>query len=147
MADSDFEVTPWEVTGQVDYQKLIKKFGTEPMTDDLKKRIEKVTDQPMHFMLRRDVFFTHRDMNWILDEYEKGNKFYLYTGRGPSENVHIGHLVPWVFTKYLQDAFDVKLLFQITDDEKFLFKENMELEDTYHFAIENILDITLSNGK
>lgn len=34
---------------------------------------------------------------------EKGEKFYLYTGRGPSsEALHMGHLVPFMFTKWLQ---------------------------------------------
>ena len=49
-----------------------------------------------HFMLRRGIFFSHREMNRILEDYEKGNEFFLYTGRGPSGHTHIGHLVPWV---------------------------------------------------
>lgn len=141
MTNEDFNVTPWEVTGKVDYQKLIEKFGTSPINQEILDRIRSITGQKLHFMLRRGVFFTHRDINWVLDEYEKGNKFYLYTGRGPSENVHIGHLVPWVFTKWLQDVFDVKLIFQVTDDEKFLFKEKLSLEDTYNYGLENALDI------
>ena len=60
-----------------------------------------------HFMLRRGIFFSHREMNRILEDYEKGNDFFLYTGRGPSGHTHIGHLVPWVFAKWLQDKFDV----------------------------------------
>ena len=60
---------------------------------------------------------------WLLDEYEKGNKFFLYTGRGPSGPVHVGHLGTWMFTKWLQDAFDVELWFQFTDDEKFWFNK------------------------
>lgn len=40
-------------------------------------------------------------MDSILDSYEKGEKFFLYTGRGPSsKSMHIGHLVPFIFTKY-----------------------------------------------
>lgn len=35
-----------------------------------------------------------------MDQYEKGEKFYLYTGRGPSsEALHLGHLIPFMFTK------------------------------------------------
>ncbi|OLS22624.1 MAG: Tryptophan--tRNA ligase [Candidatus Heimdallarchaeota archaeon LC_3] len=140
MTENGFSVTPWDVQGDVNYDKLIKEFGTEPITDPLIERIKKHTGD-LHFMLRRKTFFTHRDMNWLLDEYEKGNKFYLYTGRGPSEHVHLGHIVPWFFTKWLQEKFDVKLIFQLTDDEKFLFKEKLELKDTYNYAIENALDI------
>ena len=43
-----------------------------------------------------------RDLNEVLDAYEKGDKFYLYTGRGPSsEALHLGHLIPFMFTKYV----------------------------------------------
>jgi hypothetical protein len=38
----------------------------------------------------------------ILDAVEKGQPFYLYTGRGPSsEAMHLGHLIPFIFTKYV----------------------------------------------
>jgi len=136
----EYLVTPWEVKGNVDYDKLIKDFGTEKIDEKLLKRIEKHTGELHHF-LRRKIFFSHRDMNWILDEYEKDNKFYLYTGRAPSGPVHIGHLIPWILCKWLQDKFKVNFLFQIPDEEKFLFKDNLTLEDTKKWAYDNILDI------
>jgi tryptophanyl-tRNA synthetase len=80
-------------------------------------------------------------MNWILDEYEKGNKFFLYTGRAPSGPVHMGHLVPWIFTKWLQEKFDVELWFQFPDEEKFLFKDELTLKDTEKWTKENAYDI------
>ncbi len=135
-----FKVTPYEVQGNVDYERLIKEFGLSKIDKKLLERIKKHTGE-LHFMLRRGVFFAHRDMNWLLDEYEKGNKFFLYTGRGPSGKVHLGHLFPWVFTKWLQDKFGVELLFQMTDDEKFLFKENLSLEEANKIAYENALDV------
>jgi tryptophanyl-tRNA synthetase len=39
-----------------------------------------------------------------------------------SEALHLGHLVPFHFTQWLQQAFGVPLVIQLTDDEKFLFK-------------------------
>ena len=140
MAKEGFVVTPWEVRGEIDYDKLIKQFGISPIDENLLARIKKHTKE-LHFMLRRKIFFAHRDLDWLLDEYEKGNEFYLYTGRGPSGHTHLGHLIPWIFTKWLQDKFGAKLYFQITDDEKFLFKRELELEDTKRFSYENILDI------
>ncbi len=42
----------------------------------------------------------------VLLQVEKGNKFFLYTGRGPSsEAMHLGHLIPFLFTKWLQEVF------------------------------------------
>ena len=139
MSPDDFIVTPWRVEGDIDYEKLIKRFGTEKISNQLLERIKKATGED-HFMLRRGIFFSHRDMNKILDEYEKGNKFFLYTGRGPSGHTHIGHLVPWIFAKWLQEKFDVSMYFQLTDDEKFFTKQDLKLEDTKKFAYENALD-------
>lgn len=136
----DFVVTPWEVKGEIDYARLIEKFGTQPITPQILKRIEKQAGSLHHF-LRRGIFFSHRDLDNYLTEYEKGNKVYLYTGRAPSGPVHIGHLIPWIFAKYLQDAFDAPMLFQIPDEEKFLFKEELTQGDTKKWTSDNILDI------
>ena len=92
-------VTPWEVKGNIDYDKLITEFGTQKVDDALKERLKKLTGD--HYMIRRNIFFSHRDLNWLLNEYEKGNKFYIYTGRAPSGPVHLGHLIPWMYCKYL----------------------------------------------
>lgn len=139
MSADDFIVTPWHVEGDIDYDKLIKQFGTEKISSELLERIKRITGDD-HFMLRRGIFFSHRELNRILDEYEKGNKFFLYTGRGPSGHTHIGHLVPWMFAKWLQEKFDVNMYFQLTDDEKFYSKPNLTLKDTKKFAYENALD-------
>ena len=139
MSADEFIVTPWHVEGDIDYDKLIEKFGTQKISPKLREKIKSMTDED-HFMLRRGIFFSHREMDRILEDYEKGNEFFLYTGRGPSGHTHIGHLVPWVFAKWLQDKFDVNLYFQLTDDEKFYSKTNLTLEETKKFAYENALD-------
>ncbi len=137
---NNFTVTPWEVEGNVDYNKLIQKFGTSAITNELLEKVKSITGE-VHPFLKNRYFFSHRDLDWIINEYQKGNKFYLYTGRGPSGLIHLGHLMPWLFTKYLQDKFDVKLIFQITDDEKFLFNDNIDMKTINKFTLENILDV------
>jgi tryptophanyl-tRNA synthetase len=138
--NNNFTITPWEVAGDIDYSKLIEKFGTFAINQEIIEKIEEITGE-VHSFLKNKYFFSHRDLGWILDEYQKGNKFYLYTGRGPSGPIHLGHLMPWLFTKYLQDKFDVKLIFQITDDEKFLFSDNKDLKTINKITFENVLDI------
>ena len=139
MSSDEFVVTPWHVEGDIDYDKLIKQFGTQKISNDLLLKLQKITGED-HFMLRRGVFFSHRDLNLILENYEKGKDFFLYTGRGPSGHTHIGHLVPWVFAKWLQDKFNVNMYFQLTDDEKFFAKQDLSLDQTTNFAFENALD-------
>jgi len=138
------KVTPWEVEAEdgIDYDKLIKQFGCQPITQDLIERMERLTGKRAHRFLRRGLFFSHRDLKELLDAYEKGEPFYIYTGRGPSsESLHLGHLVPFLFTKWLQEAFDVPLVIELTDDEKFLFKQDLGYDEARRLAWENAKDI------
>ena len=43
--------------------------------------------------------------------------------------------------RWLQEVFDVPLVVQLTDDEKFLFKHELKVEQTYEFAKRNARDI------
>jgi len=138
--NEEMVVTPWEVSGKIDYDKLVREFGTQPITPELLEHIQKHTGT-IHPQLQRRIFFSHRDLDWILQRYEAGEKFVLYTGRGPSGPVHIGHLVPWIFTKYLQNKFDAQLYFQMTDDEKFLYHDEFSLDEPQKWAYENALDL------
>jgi tryptophanyl-tRNA synthetase len=138
--ENEMVVTPWEVRGKVDYERLIREFGTQPLSEDLLKKLAKYTDA-LHLQIQRRIFFSHRDLDTVLDLYEKGIKFVLYTGRGPSGPVHIGHLVPWIFTLHLQEKFKTRLYFQLTDDEKFLIDDKVTLNDTQKYAYENALDL------
>jgi tryptophanyl-tRNA synthetase len=139
-SNEEMVVTPWEVSGKIDYDKLIKEFGTQPLTPEILELIQRLAGD-LHLQLRRRIFFSHRDLDWILRGFEAGEKFVLYTGRGPSGPVHIGHLAPWMFTKYLQDKFDSKLYFQITDDERFLYHDDFAFADTQKWSYENALDL------
>ncbi len=136
-------VTPWEVSGDLEdriYIKLIEKFGTQALSQHLIEKFRKLTGE-IHPLIKSQYFFSHRDLDWLLTKYEHGDPFYLYTGRGPSGFIHIGHILPWLFTKYLQDKFGSKLLFQFTDDEKFLYNQQATRETISKYTSENILDI------
>ncbi|KAJ0173799.1 hypothetical protein K1T71_010948 [Dendrolimus kikuchii] len=143
--DDDDIVDPWNVAGKsetgIDYDKLIKRFGSQKIDNELIAKFEKVTGKKAHHFLRRGIFFSHRDLHTILNMFEAGKKFYLYTGRGPSsESMHIGHMIPFMFTKWLQEVFDVPLIIQLTDDEKALWKD-IKVEDARQMAYNNAKDI------
>ncbi len=133
------KVTPYEVEGKIDYDRLINEFGIKKLTKSDLDRIKRIAGE-LHPYLRRGIFFAQRDLKWCIDEYEKKNKFFLYTGCGPSGPIHLGHLSIWLFTKWLQEKFDVELWFQFTDDEKFLFK-NKSYEEIQKWTHENMLDV------
>lgn len=134
------KVTPWEVEGKIDYNRLIKEFGTSALTPEIVSKLEKLAGGS-HMFLRRGFVFSHRDMDLILKDHESGKGFFLYTGRGPSGAMHIGHLAPLVFTKWLQDKFKANLYIEITDDEKFMQKPQLSYEQVQKQADADILDI------
>ena len=71
MGDDDTQVvTPWEVeAGEegIDYDKLIRDFGSTPIEEDILIRMEKLTGKKVHPWLKRGIFFSHRDLGNILD--------------------------------------------------------------------------------
>lgn len=129
-------VTPYEVSGEMDYEKLIKKFGTTKISKEIYEKISKC-----HPVVRRGLYFSHRDFDKWLKNYEEGKRISVITGRGPSEKMHIGHLVQFILAKSLQDNFGCEVFIPISDDEKFYVKEGLNQEDSIKFAKENILDI------
>lgn len=137
-------VTPWEITGKVDYNKIIKEFGVNYLDESIKNKIKEISEKkgiPYHIYLKRELFFAHRDFNKAIELYEKGKPFFLYTGRAPGGSMHIGHLIPFLFTKYLQDIFDCNLYIQIPDDEKFLFKKDLTKEKIEEMCKSDLEDI------
>lgn len=137
--ENGFEVTPWDVEGNVNYSKLIDKFGTEKISDTLLDNIRKQAGED-HLYLRRGFFFSHRDMEKVLKDYKSGDGFFLYTGVGPSGPMHIGHIISFYFSKWLQDRFDVNLYIQVTDDER-VWTGDGGLEEIDRNAEQNIKDI------
>ncbi|KAI1759844.1 tryptophanyl-tRNA synthetase [Hypoxylon sp. FL1150] len=144
-------VDPWNVSGEVgedgkvkpiDYKKLVEEFGTKLIDQEMLDRFERVTGHKPHRFLRRQIVFSERDLGVILDRYEKGEPFFLYTGRGPSsDSMHVGHTQIFDFCKWLQDVFDVPFVIMLTDDEKFLFKEKITVEDVMGYTRTNCQDI------
>jgi tryptophanyl-tRNA synthetase len=136
----EFVVTPWEVRGRVDYDKLLRHFGAKPLTPGEVALLEKYAGE-VHPLIKRGFFYAHRDFDAILKWHGEGRPWALYTGRGPSGPVHIGHMVPWILLKWFSDRFGLEVYFQLTDDEKFFDDPEMKLEEATSWAYENALDV------
>ncbi|MBY6293826.1 tryptophan--tRNA ligase [Nanohaloarchaea archaeon H01] len=139
MVDEEFDVTPFDVEGQVDYDRLVDKFGTEEIDEDLKQRFFDLAGGE-NLYVERDFVYSHRDFDKALDEFEDGEDFFLYTGVGPSGKMHIGHIISFYFTKWLQDRFDVNVYIQVTDDEKY-WDRDVSDEEIDRYAQDNIREI------
>ena len=86
MSKEDTKVTPWEVSGKINYGKLIKEFGVSPL-----KSLPKIFNE--NILFRRNVIFAHRDFGRILNAVKNKKKFVMMTGLMPSGKFHMGHML------------------------------------------------------
>ncbi len=77
MVKKNSELTPWESSGDIDYAKLIKKFGVSPI-----KELPGVFNENLLF--RRKVIFAHRDIQRILEAVKNKKPFVMMTGLMPT---------------------------------------------------------------
>ncbi|MDP3758212.1 MAG: tryptophan--tRNA ligase, partial [Candidatus Daviesbacteria bacterium] len=77
---------PWEVSGDINYTKLIKEFGLSPL-----KELPKIFNEETAY--RRKIIFAHRDIQKILEAINNKKKFVMMTGLMPTGICHLGHLM------------------------------------------------------
>ncbi|MFT4890534.1 MAG: tryptophanyl-tRNA synthetase [Halobacteriales archaeon] len=127
-------VTPYDVAGEIDYEKLLDRFGADRLTDAQVRRF------PDHPLVRRGVFYAGRDVDRYLAAAEAGERHSIVTGRGPSGPMHLGHVLPFYFAKRLQAATGAHVYVPLSDDEKFLAKD-MGLEAIAEYTRDNLRDL------
>ncbi|MEM0093395.1 MAG: tryptophan--tRNA ligase [Thermofilum sp.] len=138
---SGYTLTPWEAKGRIDYDKLIEEFGVERLEDRHFEILQELAGE-LHPLLRRRFFFAHRDLDHVLADYQSGKGFFLYTGRAPSKSpMHIGHIIPFIITRWFQEKFEVNVYIEIPDEEKFLAKKADSLDEVAPYAEKDILNI------
>ena len=133
---SENTVTPDEVAGEVDYGKPLDRFGADALTDDHLSRFP----QPPHPLLRRGSYYAGRDVDRLLDTIEGDERCSIVTGVGPSGPLHIGHAVTFYFAKWLQAATGAVVYVPLSDDEKYLSRDQ-SLAETRDHTREKLRDL------
>ncbi|MBS3174283.1 tryptophan--tRNA ligase [Candidatus Woesearchaeota archaeon] len=124
-------VTPWEVKGKIDYDKLIKEFGMSYMP----KELPKIFNEELLF--RREIVYGHRNFNLILDCIKNKKQFAMMTGLMPSGKMHIGHaMVARQFIFY--QSLGAKVYITVADIEAYNTR-NPDMEELKKVAIEEYL--------
>lgn len=113
----EFTVTPYTVEGDVDYEKLLARFGAARLTD------EQIARFPDHPMLRRRVYYAGRDIDRYLAAAEAGETHSIVTGVGPSGPMHLGHVLVFYLARRLQRATGAHVYIPLSDDEKYYTKD------------------------
>jgi tryptophanyl-tRNA synthetase len=138
----EFVVTPYEVKGRIDYERLREQFGTQPVTPELLAKLHHIAGGELPPALARGIYYSHRDLPELLDGFAHGTPFFLYSGRGPSGPLHTSHLLQFQLCQWFQKRLGVPMYIQITDDEKFWSsKSGISREETAHWGLENLIDI------
>ncbi len=123
-------VTPWEVKGNIDYDKLIKEFG-----------LQRLNDLPKEFMklplFRRGIVFAHRDFKQILEAIEQKKSFGMLTGLMPSGKFHFGHKLV-VDQILFYHSLGAKIYITVADVEAYNTR-NMNLSELREIAVKEYL--------
>ena len=119
------KVDPW-TTGKIDYQKLINEFGS--LINELWRASSSPWERAASAACTASCGATSssRTATWR----RSTSKADAAGSKGPSTSTRArpssapcpGHLLPFMMTQWLQEAADVPLVVQMTDDEKFLWK-------------------------
>ena len=131
----EFTVTPNAVDGEVDYRKLLDRFGADELTDDQLDRFP----APPHPLLRRGIYYAGRDVDRLLAAVETDERVSIVTGVGPSGPMHLGHVFAFYFAQWLQAETGAHVTIPLSDDEKFLSKDQTGAE-TRAYTRENLRD-------
>ena len=124
------KVNPYEVSGDIDYEKLIKQFGVSKITPALLKKLGND-----NLLVRRGGVYAHRDLNRILS-----GKFAIVSGRGPSSRMHLGHLAMFRIVRDIQKRTGCFVFIPFSDDEKMLVMDH-DYDSVRKAAVENAKDI------
>lgn len=89
-----------EFSLSADSRKFLDESGASEVDANLIERLERLTGAKAHHFVRRQVVFAQRQLDEILNSYERGEPFVIFTGRGPSStSMHVGHALPFELAK------------------------------------------------
>lgn len=128
---------PWEISGEVNYKKLVKEFGITPL-QELSGPFKK------ELLFRRGIIFAHRDVQGVLDRAKKKKPFVMMTGLMPTGKFHIGHMMlarQFVFWQSL----GAKIYIAVADLEAY-HARGQSLEESRTIAMESYIPSYIAMG-
>lgn len=129
--------SPWEMKGEINYDKLIKDFGLSPL-----KQLPEVFNKELLF--RRKIIFAHRDIQRILEAARDKKKFVMMTGLMPTGKFHIGHAILAKQFLFYQNL-GAKIYIAVADLEAYNTR-GQSLEQSRKIAIEEYITNYIALG-
>jgi tryptophanyl-tRNA synthetase len=122
---------PWEVSGKINYNKLIKEFGISPLNE-----LPEIFNKEILF--KRKIIFGHRDIQRILEAIKNKKKFVMMTGLMPTGKFHLGHMIIAKQMVFYQNL-GAKIYIAVADIEAYNAR-GQSLEDSKKIAEDYILN-------
>src|SRR4030042_4246511 len=127
---------PWEVKGDINYEKLVKEFGIS--------LIHSIKEFDKDILFKRKLIFAHRDIQRILESIKSKKKFVMMTGLMPSGKFHIGHML-LAQQMILYQKLGAKLYIAVADLEAYGAR-GQSLEESRKIAVEQYITNYLALG-
>jgi tryptophanyl-tRNA synthetase len=137
MTEEKMVVTPWEVKGKIDYDKLVKEFGISKI-----KELPDIFNTEIFF--RRGIVFAHRDIQKILEAIQNKKPFIMMTGLMPTGKMHIGHMILAQQMIFYQ-KLGAKVYIAVADIEAYNAR-NQSLEESRKIALEEYIQNYIALG-
>lgn len=137
MATKEFKITPWEVEGKIDYEKIAREFGISQMRElpDIFNR---------NVLFRRRIVFAHRDFQRILESIKSRKPFVMMTGLMPTGKFHIGHMLLAQQIIFYQNI-GAKIYLAVADIEAY-HARSQSLEESRKIAIDQYITNYIALG-
>ena len=123
-------VTPWGVSGFIDYDRLMREFGIKPIG-----KLPEIFNENVLF--RRKIVFAHRDFDKILDCIKNKKRFVMMTGLMPSGKFHLGHMLLALQMVFYQ-KLGAKIYIAVADLEAYSARQQ-SLEEMRKIAVDQYL--------
>lgn len=131
------KVTPWEVSGEINYEKLIKEFGVSSL-----RQLPDIFEK--NILFRRKIVFAHRDIQRILEAIKNKKKFVMMTGLMPTGKFHIGHMILAQQMIFYQ-KLGAKIYIAVADLESYNAR-GQNIEESRKIAIEQYITNYIALG-
>jgi len=137
VAKKEAVFNPWEVKGNVNYDKLVKQFG-----------LSKINELPKEFndnvLFRRKLIYAHRDLPKILSCIKEKKNFAMMTGLMPTGKFHIGHMMVAQQMIFWQNL-GAKIYIAVADVESYNAR-NLPLKEARETAINEYIKNYIALG-
>lgn len=144
MGDENINVN--EVSGKMDYDKIIEEFGVECLSKQLRPLEKSVNSKlPGAQLYRRGIVFAHRDFGTIANSIMNKKKFAVVSGFNPSAPLHFGNLLFVNQVLFLQ-SLGGEVFIPISNDETYVFKKVDDLDKATQTAVDVVIPTLIALG-